>query len=351
MNNGVTNNNNNQVNNNIASQPVIQGTTTVQATPQMVSQEPVIAQPQIMAQTPQITQTVPMQANNAPVQPQQVAVMPQVPQIPNTSDVNANTVETGLSDAEGKKKNGSKNINWIPILLVIILGLGAYTVFSYKSHKDKIENLMYNCTPITASKEGVKLDLGSTLVKDLYSKVATTIREDLAQPEFNDNMRLYLAYRQILETDKYDSNCNLFDTLAMEPYTCEVSTNFRPKAFKEETLTQAIKKLYGESTSIPFENIRLGSACIGGYQYIAARGEFVQGMCNQQTATSYKATKILKEATSTRNMIILTEEVKYHENEGMSLPDYLKSGMYYYTFRLDMNYNYVLVSKTYESKY
>ena len=33
-------------------------------------------------------------------------------------------------------------------------------------------------------------------------KVATNIREDIAQPEFNDNMRLYLAYRQILETEK-----------------------------------------------------------------------------------------------------------------------------------------------------
>ena len=49
-------------------------------------------------------------------------------------------------------------------------------------------------------------------------------------------MKLYLAYRQILETEKYDSNCNLFSQTSMEPYTCEVSTLFVPKAFKEETL-------------------------------------------------------------------------------------------------------------------
>ena len=35
----------------------------------------------------------------------------------------------------------------------------------------------------------------------------------------------------------------------------------------------------------------------------------------------------------------------------MDLPDYLKSGDYLYTFRLDMNYNYVLVSKIYDDKY
>ena len=45
------------------------------------------------------------------------------------------------------------------------------------------------------------------------------------------------------------------------------------------------------------------------------------------------------------------EDVKYIESEKLKLPDYLKSGTYYYTFRLDMNYNYVLINRTYESKY
>ena len=43
---------------------------------------------------------------------------------------------------------------------------------------------------------------------------------------------------------------------------------------------KTIKKLYGENTSIPFTNIQLGNTCIGGYQYIPSRGEFVQGLCN-----------------------------------------------------------------------
>ena len=35
----------------------------------------------------------------------------------------------------------------------------------------------------------------------------------------------------------------------------------------------------------------------------------------------------------------------------MSLPKYLVSGKYYYTFRLDMNYNYILVSRSNDYKY
>ena len=164
-------------------------------------------------------------------------------------------------------------------------------------------------------------------------------------------MQIYLAYRQILEKDKYDSNCNLFSATAMEPYVCVESTNFIPKAFKEETLRQEIKILFGENTNISLQNIQLGSSCIAGYQYIPDRGEFVQGYCNQQSATSYKVTKTLKEAKSTGATIVLTEEVKYHGNEKMALPDFLKSGIYKYTFRLDMNYNYVFVDKIYEERY
>lgn len=258
-----------------------------------------------------------------------------------------------LSNANGNStsKDGKPKIKLVPILIIFIIILLLLLFFLQKNFKNKIANLNYNCTPIGASEELEDMDINSTLINDLYSKVSTNIREDLAQPEFNDNMRLYLAYRQILEKDKYDSNCNLFNNLAMEPYTCETSTTFIPKAFKEETMTKAIKKMFGENTQIPFDNIRLGKSCIGGYQYIAARGEFVQGICRQQTATSYRVTKKLVKASSKKNTIILKEEVKYHQNEGMPLPASLKSGDYYYTFRLDMNYNYVLVNKTYENKY
>lgn len=272
-------------------------------------------------------------------------------------NTNVGTVKTTENGVVNGNKNDLKNdknkkkVNLTVIFLLIIVILVIYIFYSSNNYKSQIQNLNYNCTPITASKEDIKLDLNSTIVKDLYDKVKTSIREDLAQPEFNDNMRLYLAYRQILETDKYDSNCNLFDRLKMEPYTCEVTPTFKPKAFKEETLVQKIKEMYGENSNIELTNVKLGTACIGGYQYIPERGEYVQGLCTQQTATSYKVTKKLIEATSTRTTIVLTEEVKYRENEKMPLPAYLKSGLYYYTFRLDMNYNYVLVSKTYQSKY
>lgn len=313
MNNGVVNNQTNINTNTIGVQPV----NSVSSTNNVV---------------PNTTTDVSMQAvsNNIP------------------TNVGNNAIVSGNIEKSGKNK---RKLSLVPLLLLIIVGLGVYFFYSSNNYKSQIENLNYNCTPITASKEEVKLDLNSTIVKDLYNKVKTNIREDLAQPEFNDNMRLYLAYRQILETDKYDSNCNLFDKLKMEPYTCEVTPTFRPKAFKEETLIQKVKELYGENSNIELSNIKLGTACIGGYQYIPSRGEFVQGLCTQQTATSYKVTKTLKEATSKRTTIVLTEEVKYHENEKMALPGYLKSGLYYYTFRLDMNYNYVLVSKTYQSKY
>lgn len=320
MNNGV-NNNQIQNNNNTIKTNNINNNVNV-------PNQTITAQTQINS-TQQINQSNPQIIQSFPTQPQPT-----------------NNVQI-QNQKENKEK---KQINLLPILLLIIIVLVIFNFFNTKNYKTKLANLNYNCSPIT-SKEKFELDTNSTLIKDLYSKVYTNIREDIAQPEFNDNMRIYLAYRQILESEKYDSNCNNFSNLSMEPYKCEVSTTFKPKAFKQETMIQAIKKLYGENTEIPLSNIKLGNSCIGGYQYIASRGEFVQGFCNQQTATSYRATKKLISATSTKNTIILKEEVKYHENEGMSLPSYLKSGTYYYTFRLDTNYNYVLVKKTYESKY
>lgn len=306
---------------------------------------------------PQTMQTSQSVITSIPQSVQQPAVQPQTPNlIPAQQPVGVVTTPTQNITADTntvqKKKKG---ISIVPILLLIIAGLGFYLYYSNKSFKAKMDQMSYNCTPITASKNEVKLDLNSTLVKDLYKRVATNIREDIAQPEFNDNMKLYLAYRQIVDSDKYDSNCNMFSATSMEPYTCEVSTNFVPKAFKAEALILAIKKMYGENTELSLNNIQLGSSCIVGYQYIPERdngnGEFVQGICGQQNATSFKVDKKLTKAVSTGNTIILTEDVKYHENEKLPLPDSLKSGIYYYTFRLDMNYNYVLVDKTYESKY
>lgn len=254
---------------------------------------------------------------------------------------------TSSSEVVVKKKK-----SLFPVILIfIIIGLIFYIVYSTTTFNATVSSLRYNCTPINSSKEETKLDLNSTLVKDLYSKVYTNIREDLAQPDFNDNMKRYLAFRQISSYKMYDTNCNLYNPQGMEPYKCEVSTKFVPKGFREEDFVIEYKKLFGEETEFELKNIKLENSCIGGYQYIPDRHEFVQGYCEKQTASSFKVTKTLKDATTTRNTIILVEDVKYKSNEKLSLPEYLKSGTYYYTFRLDMNFNYVLVSKTYDSKY
>lgn len=300
--------------------------------------------------------TSPGQINNGSIQnisPSIQGVQTSSSQVQNTqipvgsnkiSNVDMNNGNSSLS----MKKKKSK---LVPFLLLIIIGLGGYLLFVTKDYRNQIDKMKYNCTPITSYKEEKEIDINSTIVQDLYKKVRTSIREDVAQPTWDDNMKLYLAYRQITEHDKYDSNCNMFDSSRMEPYTCVESSTFIPKAFKASLLQLELKKLFGEDNFIQLNNIKLVNACIGGYQYIPERGEYVQGVCNTQTATSFKVDKQLSKAISYRNTIILTENVKYHANERMILPDYLKSGEYIYTFRLDMNYNYVLISKTYNDKY
>ena len=253
------------------------------------------------------------------------------------------------SKKETKPKKKKSSIS--SLLFLIILAMGGYIYYSAVNYNDKIQQLQYRCTPVTSYKESKDLDLESTLVKDLYSKVKTSLREDIAQPEWNDTMKLYLAYRQISDKDKYETNCNLFDKTKMEPYTCVESDTFTPLAFKEETLILEYKKLFGESTNINLGNIKLTNSCIGGYQYISERKEYVQGYCDVQSANSFKVEKKLTKAITYRNTIVLTENVTYHGNEKLEVPNYLKSGDYLYTFRLDINYNYVLISKQYVDKY
>ena len=192
-------------------------TSVVNAAPkQEVAQAPVV--PQIQTQQPvQTAQQTPV------IQPETIVNVPQqVPQAPQLT--------SQIPDPPKVVKNNSK---LVPILLVVVLFLVFFMFYTNSQHSKQIQSLKFNCTPIT-SKEETKLDVNSTLVKDLYGKVKTNIREDLANPNFDDSMKLYLAYRQIKEHDKYDSNCNLYSGTAMEPFKCEVSTNFVPKAFKEE---------------------------------------------------------------------------------------------------------------------
>ena len=273
------------------------------------------------------------------------AVTPVV--IGNAPIMNPNSIRSNVTIPGGENVGSNKEkkkINIFPLLIFCIILLSFLCIYFHISHQKEMEGLRYNCTPLTSSAEEIELDKNSTLVQDLYNKVSTNIREDyVGGVGLTPSMKLYLAYRQILDKDKYDSNCNLFSSTS--------SSYFIPKAFKEETLRQEYKKLFGEGSTLPLDNIQFDRSCLVGYQYISARGEYVEGYCNQKTATSYKVSKEISKATSFRNTIILTEEVKYYETEGVNLPTYLKSGTYVYTFRLDMNYNYVLVSKNYEGKY
>ena len=266
--------------------------------------------------------------------------------------------EPAKTEEENKKKqkksapnpNGGGGISSLTVLLFLaVVGLGVYVFYSNSLYKSNLDHLKYNCTPVSSYQEDKKLELDSTIVVELYNKVKTSIREDYSQPDFNDTMKLYLAFRQIPDSKFYSSNCNMFKNTTMEPYTC--GQGFTPKAFKVEDLEHEIKVLFGEETKIPLANIKLQNACVGGYAYIPERGEFVEGKCDVNTAVSYKAEKKLIDAYTNRNTVTLVEDVKYIESEKLKLPDYLKDGTYYYTFRLDMNYNYVLISKTYESKY
>ena len=372
MNNGVTNNN--EINNtNESTLAPMAGVTIAPAQEGPVNASTgnntavvnAAPKPEEVAPQPVITSTAPVATEAPQPQPQPVVMtipkqeMPELPGVKPTPvapepQPEAQPVLTPMPEAPQPEVEGTKpkqKINITAILVFILILLIGYTIYTSMSNQKLIDNLRYNCTPINSDEKDKELDLNTTLVKDLYSKVETNIREDMANPEFDDTMRLYLAYRQVKDKDKYDTKCDSFSATSMEPYTCEVSTRFVPKAFKEETLIQEVKKLYGENTNIPLKNIQLGQSCVVGYQYIPERKEFVEGYCGKNIAISFKATKKLTKAVSTGNTIILTEQVKYHANEKQDLPTSLQSGTYIYVFRLDMNYNYVLVSKTYESKY
>lgn len=360
-NNGVTNNTNQVV---PTAQPA--------AVPQ---------QPQVVATTP-VAQTAPVPATQAPVdqptvvsieslvpnasalqaQAPQVVVPQQQPQITQAQPVQPQVQAPVISNEpvlvpmteppqQIIRPVEVRRSKLTPILLVLVLVLIGYIVYTTKTNQTQINDLIYKCSPINASKEAKEIDKNSPLVQRLYNIVETNIREDVAQTEFNDSYKAYLVLRQMGKSSFYDSNCNMFSDSAMEPYKCDGISNFYPKAFSEEDYLLKWKEIFGENTKPYLGSIKLKNECIGGYQYIEGRHEFVEGYCDKQSATTFKVEKSIKKVTSTRNTIIITEEVRYKENERMSLPDYLKNGYYIYTFRLDINYNYVLVSKEYQSKY
>lgn len=263
----------------------------------------------------------------------------------NTAEVKQDNVSTSTPEGGQKKKKGSI----LPVLLVlVILGLIGYIVFSNMNHNKEIIKLKEECTPVSTSGETKELDLNSTIVHDLYSKVKTNIREDLANFDYDEEMKLYLAYRQLANNKIYNSNCNYFNDTKMYAFSCKESSNFKPTAFKEEDLVVEYKKLFGETSIVVHDDIQLANSCLGGYQYIAQRGEYVKGECGELSTTTFKVEKELVKATSTESTIVLYEKVKFYGSEGKEYPEKLKSGTYKYTFKLDQNYNYVFMNREYE---
>lgn len=227
------------------------------------------------------------------------------------------------------------------LLLIVTAGFCFYMYYSYIQHQAEISHLKEKCSPVSTNGEEKELKLDSTIVLDLYSRVKTDIFEDVASlNRLDNNMKLYLAFRQIPQSELYDSNCNHFSDATMQNYAC-VGT---PKAFTIDSINLEKKKLFGEDSNIPNDHIQLGSFCVGGYEFIESRGEYVQGECQVSTTTTYKAEKSLIKAKSKDSTIELYERVKYYGSEG-SLPDYLVNGIYKYTFQLDTNYNYIYVNK------
>ena len=162
-------------------------------------------------------------------------------------------------------------------------------------------------------------------------------------------MKLYLAYRQIPQGSLFKSTCASFDPSAMVPYTCN-DIEFEPFVFKKEDLKIEYEKLFGEDSGFTYGNIQIGKSCIGGFEYIESRGEYVQGTCKESTTTTYRAKKELVKATSKQSTIYLRETVRYTSSEGQSLPSHLKNGTYVYVFKLDKNYNYNYVNKYLEEE-
>jgi hypothetical protein len=249
-----------------------------------------------------------------------------------------------MMPVEPKKKS---NAGLIVFLILIILGCAAYIYYD-KNYLEK--SLMNNCPKLKLTNGDLTLKTTDTLVVNLYNRVVTTAKEDLADNTLDDAMKLYLAYRNMPNYLLYDSNCNLFDSGNMLPFTCDDSVKI-PKAFKAESLQNELKMLFGESTTIANKNITLGSSCLGGYEYIDARGEYVEGTCSEVPTTPLSATKKLASAYQKDDEIILKEVVDYYGTTDQTLLTNYPDGTYIYTFKLDAtNNDYVYISKVKETK-
>lgn len=243
-----------------------------------------------------------------------------------------------------------RRLSLTPLFLIIIVALIGYIIYTKNDAANELNELKYQNIVTNTNGEKVELDKKSTLIQDLYTKVATTVREDMANPNLDDEMKRYLAYRQINSNMIYESQCNLFDQNKIYSYKCD-DKEFKPNAFKEETLDLEIKKIFGENSEVEKGNIQLGRQCIGGYEYIAERGEYVQGQCLENKAIVISAKKEIVSAYRINDQIVIEEETKYISGNKGDIPETLKDGIYIYTFKLDTNLNYAYISKDYRTKY
>lgn len=233
-----------------------------------------------------------------------------------------------------------------PLLLIVIMLLAGACYYWYQTDINRKNYYEHNYSPINSG-DTIELGLDSTLVTQLYSMVKTSATEDYGNPNFDNNLKIYLAFRNLSHSAFYESNCNLFDN-SMVNFACFEDDSFRPDAFKDTSLSNMLNVMFGQNHGIAHQNITVGGTCLGGYEYIASRGEYVKGKCTRETLLTVSADKKLTKATSTGDKIYLTENVRYFTNNGQDNPDSLKDGNYVYTFRLDENFNYIYESREYK---
>ena len=249
-------------------------------------------------------------------------------------------VNTGPTIVVQKVKNKAT-----PLFLIIILLLLGAAYYSYDQATKTKYYYEKEYSPVTG-KDVKVLANESFLVQNLYNTIKTNVEEDTVNPNLDNNMKLYLAYRNVSNNYIYTSNCNMFNNGAMQSFTCDpADKDFTPTAFKIEVLQRSINKIFGETSGVELANIQLGNSCLGGYQYIPDRGEFVSGKCSAEIPIICTASKEIVKATSTEDTVTIEEKVKYTNPTGGEIPSTLKSGTYLHKFKLDKNYDYIYVSK------
>ena len=151
----------------------------------------------------------------------------------NTNNIeNTSTNNTSNTVAPTIVYKKVRNNATVFLLLVIACLFGACYYFN-KEKNDTINYYKNIYSPIN-TKEEVKLEVNSTLVLSLYNRVSTSVLEDIANPNFDDNLKRYLAYRNLSTDVIYSSNCNLFNVGSMKYFTCN-DKSYVPNAFKEES--------------------------------------------------------------------------------------------------------------------